>query len=131
MAHPYNVYGGLQDNGSWRGPSQTYRSEGILNEDWNKWGGGDGFLSLVDTTNNRILYSESQYLGLIRWDLETGASRNIRPNQPEGFIGARRNWTTWPDLDDPYMELGNAMPPGNWDGPSSSAHTIPTLCMPD
>lgn len=117
MAHPYNVYGGLQDNGSWRGPNQTYRSEGILNEDWIRWGGGDGFLSLVDTTNNRILYSESQYLGLIRWDLETGASRNIRPNQPEGFIGARRNWTTWPDLDDPYMELGNAMPPGNWDGP--------------
>lgn len=117
MARPYNVYGGLQDNGSWRGPSQTYRSEGILNEDWNKWGGGDGFLSLVDTTDNRILYSESQYLGLTRWDMETGASRNIRPNQPEGFIGARRNWTTWPDLDDPYQVLGNAMPPGNWDGP--------------
>lgn len=117
MAHPYNVYGGLQDNGSWAGPSQTYRSEGILNEDWTKWGGGDGFLSLVDTTENRILYSESQYLGLTRWDLETGESRNIRPNQPEGFIGARRNWTTWPDLEDPYQVLGNAMPPGNWDGP--------------
>ncbi len=117
MAHPYNVYGGLQDNGSWAGPSQTYRSEGILNEDWTKWGGGDGFLSLVDTTENRILYSESQYLGLTRWDLETGESRNIRPNQPEGFIGARRNWTTWPDLEDPYQALGNAMPPANWDGP--------------
>jgi len=117
LAHPYNVYGGLQDNGSWRGPSETYRSEGILNEDWIRWGGGDGFLSLVDTTDNRILYSESQYLGLTRWDLETGASRNIRPNQPEGFIGARRNWTTWPDLDDPYQAFGNAMPPGNWDGP--------------
>ncbi len=117
MAHPYNVYGGLQDNGSWRGPNQTYRGEGILNEDWNKWGGGDGFLSLVDTTDNRILYSESQYLGLTRWDLETGESRNIRPDQPEGFIGARRNWTTWPDLSDPYQRLGNAMSPGNWDGP--------------
>lgn len=117
MAVPYNIYGGLQDNGSWRGPSQTYRGEGILNEDWNKWGGGDGFLSLVDTTDNRTLYSESQYLGLTRWDMVTGESRNIRPNQPEGFIGARRNWTTWPDLDDPYQVLGNAMPPGNWDGP--------------
>jgi photosystem II stability/assembly factor-like uncharacterized protein len=117
LAHPYNVYGGLQDNGSWRGPSETYRSEGILNEDWVRWGGGDGFLSLVDTTDNRILYSESQYLGLTRYDLETGASRNIRPNQPEGFIGARRNWTTWPDLNDPYQAFGNAMPPGNWDGP--------------
>ncbi len=128
LAHPYNVYGGLQDNGSWRGPNATYRSEGILNEDWNKWGGGDGFLSLVDTTNNRILYSESQYLGLTRWDMETGASRNIRPNQAEGFIGARRNWTTWPDLDDPYQELGNAMPPGNWDGPFIiSPHDTNTL----
>jgi photosystem II stability/assembly factor-like uncharacterized protein len=117
MAHPYNVYGGLQDNGSWRGPNQTYRNEGILNEDWTRWGGGDGFLSLVDTTDNRILYTESQYLGLTRNDIVTGATRNIRPNQPEGFIGARRNWTTWPDLSDPYERLGNAMSPGNWDGP--------------
>ncbi len=117
MAHPYNVYGGLQDNGSWRGPSQTYRAEGILNEDWNKWGGGDGFLALVDTTENRILYSESQYLGLTRWDMETGEAKDIRPGDPEGHISARRNWSTWPDLDDPFQRLGNAMEPANWDGP--------------
>ncbi len=117
MAHPYNIYGGLQDNGSWAGPNQTYRAEGILNEDWVRWGGGDGFLSLVDTTNNRILYSESQYLGLLRSDLVTGQVKDIRPNQPEGFIGERRNWTTWPDLTNPVQRLGNAMPPGNWDGP--------------
>ncbi len=117
MAHPYNVYGGLQDNGSWAGPNQVYRAEGILNEDWIRWGGGDGFLNLVDTTDNRTLYSESQYLGLNRNDLVTGETRNIRPNQPEGFIGARRNWTTWPDLGNPEQRLGNAMPPGNWDGP--------------
>jgi len=117
MAHPYNVYGGLQDNGSWAGPNQVYRAEGILNEDWVRWGGGDGFLSLVDTTENRILYSESQYLGLLRNDMVTGETRGIRPDAPEGFIGARRNWTTWPDLDDPGQRLGNAMAPGNWDGP--------------
>lgn len=117
MAHPYNIYGGLQDNGSWAGPNQTYRAEGILNEDWVRWGGGDGFLSLVDTTNNRILYSESQYLGLLRSDIVTGQVKDIRPNQPEGFIGDRRNWTTWPDLTNPAQRLGNAMPPGNWDGP--------------
>ncbi len=117
MAHPYNVYGGLQDNGSWRGPNLVYRSEGILNEDWIRWGGGDGFLTVPDTANNRISYVESQYLGLTRNDLVTGESKSIRPNQPEGFIGARRNWTTWPDLSDPYQRLGNAMPPGNWDGP--------------
>lgn len=117
MAHPYNIYGGLQDNGSWRGPSATYRAEGILNEDWNKWGGGDGFLALVDTTENRILYSESQYLGLTRWDMETGEAKDIRPGDPEGHISARRNWSTWPDLDDPFQRLGNAMEPANWDGP--------------
>lgn len=117
MAHPYNIYGGLQDNGSWAGPNQVYRAEGILNEDWIRWGGGDGFLSLMDTTNNRILYSESQYLGLLRNDIETGQVKDIRPNQPEGFIGDRRNWTTWPDLGNPDQRLGNAMAPGNWDGP--------------
>jgi len=117
LAHPYNVYGGLQDNGSWAGPNQVYRAEGILNEDWVRWGGGDGFLSLVDTSNNRILYSESQYLGILRNDLVTGQVKDIRPDQPEGFIGDRRNWTTWPDLSDPEQRLGNAMAPGNWDGP--------------
>ncbi len=117
MAHPYNIYGGLQDNGSLAGPNQTYREEGILNEDWVRWGGGDGFLSLVDTTNNRILYSESQYLGLLRSDIVTGQVKDIRPNQPEGFIGDRRNWTTWPDPGSPDQRLGNAMPPGNWEGP--------------
>ncbi len=114
---PYWVYGGLQDNGSWAGPNQTYRSEGILNNDWIRLGGGDGFLNLVDTTDNRTVYTESQYLGLSRLDLVTGERTNIRPGDPEGAIGARRNWTTWPDPSLPDQRLGNAMAPANWDGP--------------
>ena len=115
--HPYWVYGGLQDNGSWAGPNATYRSEGILNHDWVKWGGGDGFLNLVDPRDDRTLYVESQYLGLDRVDLENGQRQRIRPGDPTGAIGARRNWETWLDLEGPEQRLGNAMEPANWDGP--------------
>lgn len=115
--HPYWVYGGLQDNGSWAGPNATYRAEGVLNHDWVKWGGGDGFLNLVDTTDNRTLYVESQYLGLDRVDLITGLRQSIRPGDPTGAIGPRKNWTTWQDLDAPEQRLGNAMAPANWEGP--------------
>ena len=125
---PYWVYGGLQDNGSWAGPSATYRSEGILNHDWMKWGGGDGFLNLVDTTDNRALYVESQYLGLDRVDVETGQRQAIRPGDPTGAIGDRRNWNTWGDLERPDERLGNAMAPANWDGPFLlSAHDPNTI----
>lgn len=116
MAKPYNVYGGLQDNGSWVGPSQTYRSAGILNEDWKKLGGGDGFLNLPHHTNSDIVYTESQYLGLSRLNMKNGQRQSIRPGDPQGRIGARRNWTSWgPGTEEP--ELGNAMAPANWDGP--------------
>jgi photosystem II stability/assembly factor-like uncharacterized protein len=117
MKKPFWVYGGLQDNGSWAGPSATYRAEGIRHDDWIKWGGGDGFLNVVDTTDNRTLYLETQYLGLSRVDMATGERSDIRPGDPEGAIGARRNWRTWPDLSDPFERLGNAMEPANWDGP--------------
>lgn len=114
--NPYWVYGGLQDNGSWMGPSATYRTEGVRFEDWMRTGGGDGFVNLVDTTDHRTLYTESQYLGLARLDLVTGARRWIRPGDPHGHIAARRNWDAWgPGVPEP--ELGNAMAPANWDGP--------------
>lgn len=116
MQKPYWVYGGLQDNGSWAGPSATYNSDGIRFEDWIKTGRGDGFVNLVDTTDNRTLYTESQYLGLSRVDLQSKQRKWIRPDNRRGAIAARRNWDAWgPDLPEP--ELGNAMAPANWDGP--------------
>ena len=128
MRKPFWVYGGLQDNGTWAGPSATYSARGILHDDWLKWGGGDGFLAIPDTTDHRTLYVESQYLGLSRVDLITGERADIRPGDPTGAIGARRNWRTWPDLDDPEERLGNAMEPANWDGPYTvSPHDANTV----
>ncbi|MBX3131892.1 MAG: hypothetical protein KF689_00725 [Gemmatimonadaceae bacterium] len=128
MQKPYNVYGGLQDNGSWAGPSATYRSEGITNADWIKWGGGDGFFNVVDTSDNRTLYTASQFLGLSRVNLATGEERGLRPGDPTGAISARRNWTTWGDRNARPQRLGNAMAPANWDAPILlSSHDTRTL----
>ncbi|MBA3853051.1 MAG: hypothetical protein C0503_01475 [Gemmatimonas sp.] len=128
MRKPYNVYGGLQDNGSWAGPSANYRGEGITNADWIKWGGGDGFSNVVDTTDNTTLYSTSQFLGLSRINMRTGEEREIRPGDPTGAISARRNWTTWGDRNAPPQRLGNAMAPANWDSPIViSPHDARTL----
>lgn len=122
MRKPYRVYGGLQDNGSWSGPSATYRTEGIINTDWVRWGGGDGFFNVVDTTDNRTLYTASQFLGLSRRDLETGEERPIRPGDPTGAISARRNWSLWGNPGAAPQPLGNAMAPANWDAPILISH---------
>ena len=127
MQHPYRVFGGLQDNGSWIGPSATYRSDGILNSDWVRTGGGDGFVNLVHPEDPDTIYVESQYLGLSRLDLKTRLRRDLRPGDPKGRIGPRRNWDAWgPGIPEP--ELGNAMAPANWDGPFIiSPHHADTL----
>ncbi len=117
MRKPYWVYGGLQDNGCWRGPSATYFSSGVDNADWVRTCGGDGFKSLADPNDNRTFYSESQYLGLLRNDSVTDEERNIRPDNKQGSIQARRNWKTWGKSGAKQPELGNAMAPANWDGP--------------
>jgi photosystem II stability/assembly factor-like uncharacterized protein len=79
MRKPYYVYGGLQDNGSWGGPSQTRNSAGITNADWFRIGGGDGFYAQADPFDPYILYSESQNGAMNRIDLRTGRSVSIRP----------------------------------------------------
>ncbi len=89
---PYNIYGGLQDNGSWRGPAETWNRDGIFNFYWERVGGGDGFDVLPDATNpGRYLYSMSQGGNLRRFDLDTGESRIIRPVHPDG-VRLRFNW---------------------------------------
>ena len=81
MRRPYYVCTGLQDNGSWCGPSAVRTGE-ILSEDWYRVGGGDGFYTAVDPTDYSIVYSESQNGNIRRLDLETGEQVSIRPRAP-------------------------------------------------
>jgi photosystem II stability/assembly factor-like uncharacterized protein len=87
MRRPYYVYVGLQDNGSWGGPSAKRgggRGGGIMNSDWFGIGGGDGFQTAVDPTDHNIVYTESQNGSTSRYDLRGGGQRSIRPVAPGG-----------------------------------------------
>lgn len=88
----YNVYGGTQDNFSLGGPSRTINNNGIRNSDWYVTNGGDGFESQVDPTNPNIVYAQSQYGGLVRFDKQSGESVNIKPIPGKGEPGYRYNW---------------------------------------
>jgi len=89
---PYNIYGGLQDNGSWRGPSEVWENAGIRNLHWQEVGFGDGFDTLPDPENSRKGYVMSQGGFLSTWNLDTGEQRLIRPAPPEAGVDLRFNW---------------------------------------
>src|SRR5262249_32949686 len=75
---PYNVFGGLQDNGSWGGPSRTLRGSGPMNEDWIVLSGGDGFVCRVDADDQDVVYAESQDGNVSRRNLRTGEGGSVR-----------------------------------------------------
>jgi photosystem II stability/assembly factor-like uncharacterized protein len=89
---PYRVYGGLQDNGSWRGPSQS--AGGIENRDWDNVGGGDGFWVQVDGEDPAIVYSESQGGMISRVNTRTNQSKFVQPQAQKGEPKLRWNWNT-------------------------------------
>lgn len=89
---PYNVYGGLQDNGSWYGPSSS--PGGIENRDWNSVGAGDGF-RVLRHQSKKILYSEMQGAENIwRYDISRNQVKSVQPLQTKGQATLRFNWNT-------------------------------------
>jgi photosystem II stability/assembly factor-like uncharacterized protein len=94
MRQPYRVCGGLQDNGSWCGPSRTLYTQGIANEDWFRIGGGDGFHAAVDPSDPDTVYTESQDGNVQRLDLRTNERRVIRPEPATGDERYRFNWNS-------------------------------------
>ncbi|MEP7009283.1 MAG: hypothetical protein ABJC13_03070 [Acidobacteriota bacterium] len=95
---PYHVYGGLQDNGSWRGLSSAWQNGGLRSFQWDGVGGGDGFDTVPDPNDSMQGYAMWQGGNLSRWNLRTGESREIKPPAPLVVAGKtertelRFNW---------------------------------------
>jgi photosystem II stability/assembly factor-like uncharacterized protein len=90
MRRPYWVCTGLQDNGSWCGPSSVRsegRSGGLRQWHWISVGGGDGFQNAIEPENYNIFYTASQNLGMQRFNLATGEGRSVKPNIGGGGRG--------------------------------------------
>ena len=87
---PYNIYGGLQDNGSWYGPS--FAAGGISAKNWNPVGQGEGFRVLRHPTKN-IIYSEMQGAENVwRYDVDNNLVKTIQPLPVKGYEEYRFNW---------------------------------------
>jgi len=90
MEKPYNVYGGLQDNGSWAGPSRSYG--GIRNHDWQEFGIGDGFSVHTDPDDHNIVYWQMQGGLFGQTDKRYQSMRLIAPMETEVTGALRFNW---------------------------------------
>ncbi len=91
MELPYHIYGGMQDNGSWRGPAYTWQRGGIRNYDFQELYFGDGFDVVPRPDNSRYVYAMSQGGNVAYIDTETGKTKNIKPYHPDGEK-LRFNW---------------------------------------
>lgn len=88
----YFIYGGTQDNNTLGGPSKTISASGVTNSDWYVTTGGDGFKTVVDPIDPNIVYSESQYGGLVRFDKRSGETVDIQPKENDLNVANRWNW---------------------------------------
>ncbi len=89
---PYNVYGGLQDNGSWMAPSRSPR--GIQNANWDNIGYGDGFNVVPDLYDENIIYWQYQGGNIKKMFKDTREIKNIKPFGDEETEKLRFNWNT-------------------------------------
>lgn len=97
MARPYNVYGGLQDNGTWFGASTTKENYDWYDSGHNPYtaiGGGDGMQVQVDWRDNKTVYSGSQFGAYSRQTIGTRERRSVRPARDLGETPLRYNWQT-------------------------------------
>jgi hypothetical protein len=91
MATPYNIYGGMQDNGVYFGSSRSIPNR---SPHWEPISGGDGMHVVPDPRNNKIVISGSQFGSYSRYDLEKGTRRSITPAAEIGKARHRYNWNT-------------------------------------
>jgi photosystem II stability/assembly factor-like uncharacterized protein len=98
MREPYHVCGGLQDNGSWCAPSDTWSNQGIRTRDWYNVGSGDGFFTVMLPSSPGLMFAESQGGNLTRVNLATGERARLRPiGRPGGddeLPDLRWNWNS-------------------------------------
>ena len=93
MDIPYNIYGGMQDNHSWVGPSATRHWLGILSDDWRQIGFGDGMYQ-QPAPNSSILYNATQNGNIVRVDRKTGNIQGIKPFSADPNDKNRYDWVT-------------------------------------
>ena len=96
---PYNVYGGMQDNGSWRGPAYVWKSQGIRNDYWQEISFGDGFDVVPDRDDSRYGWTMSQQGYVSRYDWQTGNNYTVRPIHPDPDVKLRFNWNSAINID--------------------------------
>ncbi|MCT8339824.1 hypothetical protein MG296_07145 [Flavobacteriaceae bacterium TK19130] len=96
---PYNVYGGMQDNGSWRGPAYVWKDQGIRNSYWQEISFGDGFDVVPDPDDSQYGWSMSQQGYVSRYDHITGNNYTVRPTHPDPDMQLRFNWNSAINID--------------------------------
>jgi len=96
---PYNVYGGMQDNGSWRGPAYVWRTQGIRNSYWQEISFGDGFDVIPDKDDSQFGWTMSQEGYVSRYDWKTGNNYIVRPTHSDADMNLRFNWNAAINID--------------------------------